>query len=269
MQEPTKKRVIGAVVMAIVGGFALSFVVHDAHPTASDLSERNPSWQAKSESDKAKNDLIVLSLGEQSNAGCDSGQVGAVCSPPIILSKNHKASQSAPVREPAVTNLKTSFSAKQPVTENIAVTQPRPTKQVQVPVQNADASKIHAMSQSEASIASPSQSEASHQMSQQSHPIATKQKPVLSTVKPPYFYLQVAVLTHQSYVQRLKQALSAMHYPITVLTKKHGDGFQYTVLLGPGTSKHQLAKLKQQVLTRFKLHGLVRHYDSKLESVDV
>ncbi len=269
MQEPTKKRVIGAVVMAIVGGFALSFVVHDAHPTASDLGEHHPSWQAKSEPEKAQNDLIVLSLGKQSQGVCDSGQVGAVCSSPLKLQNSDDAPRSAAVEQPAVTSLKTSFSVNQPEAQNIAATQPKPIKQAQVPVQNADVSKIHTTSPSEASIAASSQSEASHQISQQSRPIATKQKPVLSTAKPPYFYLQVAVLTHQSYVQRLKQALSTMHYPITVLTKKHGDGFQYAVLLGPGKSKHQLTELKQQVLTRFKLHGLVRHYDSKLESVDV
>lgn len=33
MNEPVKKRLIGAVVIAAVGGLALSFVLHDSHPT--------------------------------------------------------------------------------------------------------------------------------------------------------------------------------------------------------------------------------------------
>lgn len=38
MNEPIKKRLIGAVVIAAVGGLALSFVLHDSHPTYSQPS---------------------------------------------------------------------------------------------------------------------------------------------------------------------------------------------------------------------------------------
>jgi|GEM_PF-1769914 len=70
MNEPIKKRLIGAVVIAAVGGLALSFVLHDSHPTYPEgarvayqgaASTTSPSASTQgSSNDDANTHLLIL-----------------------------------------------------------------------------------------------------------------------------------------------------------------------------------------------------------------
>ncbi len=237
MKEPVKKRLVGGLVIAAVGGLALSFVLHDSHPTYTEALRAENSEPLKAEPAVLPSPLPL----KKSSAGLS----------PLALPKTND--------QPLLLTLPSSLSSRQKASSQ-ATCHYNPGKQV------ADCGGD---AQTEEKPAGTVQTIAPIQPKPKtSKPVASK--PKLLQVVPPKpasvakkapkphgdWLLQVASFREKANALHLISHLKKQHVPVHVSRFQRSGSEYYRVTIGPG-SRQELQKWQQILVIKEQLRGYI------------